>query len=138
MKYLLDTNICIYVIKQKPFQVLERLQATAPGEVGISAITGAELQYGAAKSAFPERNQLALVKFLAPFEILPFNGTAAILYGNIRASLERSGQPIGAYDLLIGVQALTAGLVLVTNNERKFRRIAGLQVENWIDQEVAP
>ena len=134
MKYLLDTNICIYVIKQKPVQVIERLQTIEPGEIGISAITVAELEYGAAKSAFPDKNRLALVKFLAPFEILPFTDTAAMVYGRIRADLEQSGLPIGAYDLMIGAQALAGGLTLVTNNEREFGRIAGLQVENWVNR----
>ena len=131
MKYLLDTNICIYLIKQKPVQVIERLQRMAIDDLGISVITLAELEYGVAKSAFYERNKLALAGFLAPLEILPFSETAAAVYGNIRADLERSGVPIGAFDCLIGAQALAGNLTLVTNNEREFRRIPGLTVENW-------
>lgn len=132
MKYLLDTNICIYLIKQRPVQVLNRLQALAIEDVGVSAITVAELSYGAAKSAYPDRNRLALAAFLAPFGVLPFSTPAADVCGRIRAELEHRGTPIGAYDLLIGAQALADGLVLVTNNEREFRRIPGLSVENWV------
>lgn len=132
MKYLLDTNICIYIIKQKPPQVIEKLQKKAINEIGISVITLAELEYGVSKSSFPERNKLALVQFLSPFEILTFSQTAAAVYGRIRADLEKREQPIGPYDLLIGAQALTENLILVTNNEREFQRITGLVTENWI------
>ncbi len=132
MKYLLDTNICIYIIKQKPSIVLERLQKVKVNEIGISVITLAELEYGVAKSGFPERNKLALIQFLAPFEILPFSETAAAIYGRIRSDLEKKGQNIGPYDLLIGAQALSENLTLVTNNEREFRRIPGLMIENWV------
>jgi tRNA(fMet)-specific endonuclease VapC len=131
MKYLLDTNICIYIIKQKPPVVLERLQKVKVNEIGISVITLAELEYGVAKSSFPERNKLALVQFLAPFEILPFSETAAAIYGRIRSDLEKKGQIIGSYDLFIGAQALSGKLTLVTNNEREFQRIPGITIENW-------
>ncbi|MGE5582400.1 MAG: type II toxin-antitoxin system tRNA(fMet)-specific endonuclease VapC [Bacillota bacterium] len=131
MKYLLDTNICIYIIKQKPPQVIGRLQKLEVNEIGISVITLAELEYGVAKSISPERNKLALVKFFAPFEILPFSETAAAVYGRIRSDLEKSGQIIGPYDLLIGAQALSERLTLVTNNEREFQRIPGIIIENW-------
>jgi tRNA(fMet)-specific endonuclease VapC len=100
--------------------------------MGISAITVAELMYGIDKSAYPEQNKLALIKFLAPFEILSFSEAAATAYGRIRTDLERQGAPIGAYDLLFAAQALGEGLILVTNNEREFRRIDGLAVENWV------
>jgi tRNA(fMet)-specific endonuclease VapC len=132
MKYLLDTNICIYIIKQKPLVVLERLQKVTVNEIGISVITLAELEYGVAKSSFPERNKLALVKFLAPFEILSFSETAAAIYGRIRTDLEKKGQTIGSYDLLIGAQAMSGKLTLVTNNEREFQRIPGITIENWV------
>lgn len=132
MRYLLDTNICIYLIKKQPVRVIERFQTLALGDVGVSAITVAELEYGAAKSAFPDRNRLALVSFLAPLEILAFSDADAIVHGQIRADLEAGGTPIGAYDLLIGAQALAQGLTLVTNNEREFKRIPGLNVENWV------
>jgi tRNA(fMet)-specific endonuclease VapC len=133
MKYLLDTNICIYIIKQKPPQVIGRLQKIEVNEIGISVITLAELEYGVAKSNFPERNKLALVQFLVPFEILPFSESAAAIYGRIRSGLEKTGQIIGPYDLLIGAQALSERLTLVTNNEREFQRIPGLTIENWVD-----
>ena len=133
MRYLLDTNICIYLIKQKPVQVIERLQATAIGQIGISVITVAELEYGAAKSACRDRNKLALVKFLAPFEIMPFTMISTGIYGQIRSGLEKSGLPIGPYDLLIAAQALAENLTLVTNNEREFRRIPELVCENWVN-----
>lgn len=132
MKYLLDTNICIYIIKQKPSIVLERLQKVKINEIGISIITLAELEYGVAKSDFPERNKLALIKFLAPFEILSFSETAAAIYGRIRSDLEKKGQIIGPYDLLIGAHALAENLTLVTNNQREFQRIPGLMIENWV------
>lgn len=132
MKYLLDTNICIYLIKQKPPKVVERLQKVGVNEIGISVITLAELEYGVAKSNFPERNKLALIQFLAPFEILPFSENAASVYGRVRSALEKTGQIIGPYDLLIGAQALSERLILVTNNEREFRRIEGLTIENWL------
>lgn len=132
MKYLLDTNICIYIIKQKPPQVIGRLQRLEVNEIGISVITLAELEYGVAKSSFPERNKLALVQFLAPFEILSFSETAAAVYGRIRSDLEKSGQIIGPYDLLIGAQALSERLTLVTNNEREFQHIPGIAIENWV------
>lgn len=133
MRYLLDTNICIYLIKQKPVQVIERLQATAIGQVGISTITVAELEYGAAKSACRDRNKLALAKFLAPFEIMPFTMTSTDIYGRIRTDLEKRGLPIGPYDLLIAAQAMAENLVLVTNNEREFSRIPELVCENWVN-----
>jgi tRNA(fMet)-specific endonuclease VapC len=131
MKYLLDTNICIYIVKQKPSVVVERLQKVKVNEIGISVITLAELEYGVSKSNFPERNKLALIQFLTPFEILPFSETAAAIYGRIRSDLEKKGQIIGPYDLLIGAQALSEKLTLVTNNEREFQRIPGIAIENW-------
>jgi tRNA(fMet)-specific endonuclease VapC len=132
MNYLLDTNICIYIIKQKPPQVLERLQKLTVNQIGISVITLAELEYGVAKSSFPERNKMALIQFLAPFEVLQFSQNAAAIYGRIRFDLEKKGQIIGSYDLLIGAQALSEKLTLVTNSEREFRRIPGISIENWV------
>jgi len=132
MNYLLDTNICIYIIKQKPPQVLERLQKLTVNQIGISVITLAELEYGVAKSSFPERNKMALIQFLAPFEVLQFSQTAAAIYGRIRFDLEKKGQIIGSYDLLIGAQALSEKLTLVTNSEREFQRIPGISIENWV------
>ena len=132
MRYLLDTNICIYVIKRRPPQVLARFQRCAIGDIGLSTVTLAELQYGVAKSAFPERNQHALDAFTLPLEVVPFDAAAALAYGPIRATLERQGTPIGAMDLLIAAHARSLGVTLVTNNPREFGRVEGLQIETWV------
>ena len=131
MQYLLDTNICIYIIKRRPPEVLQRFLAHDPGDIGISAITVAELSYGVRKSQRPEQNQAALEQFLLPLEIVDFDHAAAHQYGQIRAHLERQGLPIGSLDFLIAAQALSLGVVLVTNNEKEFVRVPELQVENW-------
>ena len=133
MRYLLDTNICIYVIKRRPPQVLARFQRCAVGDLGLSTMKLAELVYGAAKSQFPARNQTALAAFILPLDVVPFDAAAAIAYGPIRATLERQGTPIGAMDLLIAAHAVSLGVSLVTNNTREFGRVPGLQVENWVD-----
>lgn len=130
---MLDTNICIYIIKTKPIKVFQAFQALNVGDVCISSITFAELQYGVYKSQFPERNKIALINFLAPIDILPFSGKAASLYGEIRAELEHKGQIIGAYDLLIAAHALSENLLLVTNNTKEFNRIPNLRLENWAE-----
>ena len=131
MRYLLDTNICIYAIKKKPAKVLERLTSLDPKEVGVSSITVAELEYGVEKSSNPQKNREALINFLAPLTILPFNDKAACHYGDIRAYLEKKGIPIGCMDLLIAAHARSLSLTLVTNNEREFSRVPGLLIENW-------
>ena len=133
MRVLLDTNICIYMIKNNPPQVRRHFKRFVPGDVAVSAITAAELQYGVAKSAARERNAAALEAFLLPLEILPFDLDAALAYGRIRAGLERLGQPIGGMDMLIAAQALALGLTLVTHNLREFRRIPILQCETWVE-----
>jgi tRNA(fMet)-specific endonuclease VapC len=130
---LLDTNICIYIIKRKPREVLERFQQYRPGDIGISAITLAELQYGIAKSQAQERNAEALAEFLIPFEILPFDASATQTYGRIRADLEIRGQVIGAMDLMIAAHAVSLNSVLVTNNVKEFGRVSGLKIENWVN-----
>ena len=132
MRYLLDTNIWIYVIKRRPPQVLARFQRCALGDLGLSTVTLAELQYGVAKSAFPARNQQALDAFTLPLEALPFDTAAALAYGPIRTTLERQGTPIGAMDLLIAARARSLGVILVTNNPREFGRVEGLQIETWV------
>jgi tRNA(fMet)-specific endonuclease VapC len=132
MKYLLDTNICIYLIKHHPPAVRKHFERLVPGDVGISSITLAELEHGVAKSRFPEKNRAALMQFVLPLEILAFNAEAALAYGHVRADLENRGGPIGALDLLIAAQALELAVVLVTNNLREFRRVRGLRVENWV------
>jgi tRNA(fMet)-specific endonuclease VapC len=131
LKYLLDTNICIYIIKQKDPDILRRLQSFKEGEVGISSITIAELEYGVARSAQSQRNRLALASFLIPFEIVDFDQEAAMDYGLIRTWLEKEGKPIGSMDMLLAAQARSKGIVLVTNNEKEFARVPGLRLENW-------
>jgi len=133
VRYLLDTNICIYIIKKRPPEVLERLVSLDPEEVGVSSITVAELEYGVAKSSRPRQNREALLNFLAPLQILAFDDQAAQHYGKIRAYLERKGQTIGAMDLLIAAHARSLSLTLVTNNEKEFSRVPGLTVENWVN-----
>ncbi len=133
MKYLLDTNICIYIIREKPSSVLNKFSKVNVGEVYISSITLAELEYGVKKSKFPKKNQIALLDFLTPIQILPFDQRGAIEYGTIRANLEKIGNIIGSYDLLIAAHAKSENLILVTNNVREFNRISGLQIENWAE-----
>lgn len=133
MKYMLDTNICIYIIKKKPIEVFKKFNSLQVGDLYISSITFAELQYGVFKSRYPERNKIALASFLAPIDILPFSDNAAVLYGGIRADLERKGQIIGAYDLLIAAHALSEEVTLVTNNIKEFSRIPELSLINWAD-----
>lgn len=128
--YLLDTNSCIYIINRRPAKVFEHFAGLTFGQVAISSITGAELHFGVTKSGSP-RNQLALEKFLAPLELLPFDDAAMRQYGPLRSELERAGQPIGALDTLIAAHALALGATLVTNNLREFERVPGLAVENW-------
>jgi tRNA(fMet)-specific endonuclease VapC len=132
MRYLLDTNICIYLIRRRPARVRERFERCAVGDIGLSTVTLAELQYGVAKSAFPARNQEALEAFTLPLAIVPFDAAAAVAYGPVRTDLERQGAPIGAMDLLIAAHALSLRVILVTNNTREFARVEGLQVENWV------
>jgi tRNA(fMet)-specific endonuclease VapC len=131
VNYLLDTNICIYIIKTRPRAVLATFEAHDVGEIGLSSITAAELHYGVAKSQYPRRNQDALEQFLAPLVIADFDVAAAEHYGRIRAALERRGTPIGPLDTLIAAQALSLDVILVTNNVREFSGIPALRVENW-------
>lgn len=132
IRYLLDTNICIYIIKQHSKQVIEHLTKLSVGEVAISSITLAELEHGAAKSSRPEQNREALLAFVSPFEIVPFDDNASLHYGQIRAELESSGRVIGAMDMLIAAHARSLSLTLVTNNVREFERVPGLDIENWV------
>ncbi len=131
MKYLLDTNTCIYIINKKPPSAVNHIRSKDPEEMAISTITIAELQYGVSRSQHIDRNRIALLEFLVPFNIIDFDQTAAVLYGSIRASLESKGTPIGPMDLLLSAQALAHDLILITNNEREFRRVDGLKIENW-------
>jgi tRNA(fMet)-specific endonuclease VapC len=130
MKYLLDTDTCIYILREQPPGVLARFKRLRTDAIGISAVVMAELAFGAAKSASP-RNHERLATFLSMLTIVPFDAEAAAAYGGLRAELERRGRPIGPMDLLISAQALALDLVLVTNNEREFKRVPGLRLENW-------
>jgi len=131
MKYLLDTDICIYLINHNPLHVRRHFQAQTLGDIGVSSITVAELQYGAQKSQYPERNRDALEQFLMPLVIADFDMQAAIVYGELRAVLEKAGTPIGALDVLIAAHALSLDVTLVTNNIREFSRVPDLQIANW-------
>jgi tRNA(fMet)-specific endonuclease VapC len=131
MKYLLDTDVCIYLINKRPSSLLEKLRTCRAGDVGVSAVTVAELRYGASKSQRSGQNHEALDLFLAPLEMAVFDEGAAIAYGEIRAQLEKAGDPIGPLDMLIAGQARSLNVVLVTNNVREFRKVKGLKIEAW-------
>lgn len=128
---MLDTDICIELIRGRASAVLARFRHRKIGTIGISAITLSELRYGVAKSSDPARNTVALAHFCAPLEICPFDHEAASTYGDIRARLERAGTPIGPLDTLIAAHAFALDATVITNNEREFRRVPGLRVENW-------
>lgn len=131
MKYMLDTNICIYAIKHKPDTVISNFLSHDSEELCISAITYAELMHGVDKSMAVERNRIAMSLFLSPITILPFDELAAEEYGRIKAEIEKKGTPIGPMDTLIAGHAKSRGLILVTNNTREFNRVDDLTVENW-------
>jgi len=131
MKLMLDTNICIYLIKRRSEKIIENLKKHTADEIGISSITFAELQYGVAKSQHKKQNRIALEEFVLPLEIAPFDEKAAETYGLIRSQLEKTGKPIGSLDTLIGAHALCLGVTLVTNNIREFERIKNLKVVDW-------
>ena len=130
LRYLLDTNICIYVIKARPPSMLEIFNRHA-GHIAISAITLSELLHGVEKSAAPERNLAAVENFCSRLDVLPYGPKASLHYGQIRAALERRGTPIGVNDLHIAAHARSEGLTLVSNNLREFERVEGLLLENW-------
>jgi tRNA(fMet)-specific endonuclease VapC len=132
MKLMLDTNICIYIIKQQPVAVLKRFLEYQIGDIGISSITLSELRYGVAKSTHQEKNTKALDEFITPLEVVSFDEEAAHIYGDIRAALEKAGTPIGAMDMLIAAHAVSLGIPLVTNNTREFVRIPTLNIIDWI------
>lgn len=131
LRYMLDTNICIYVIKARPHALRDRFNDLAD-QLCISSVCLGELIYGAEKSARPPTNLGVVEQFAARLEVLPFTAKAAAHFGQIRAHLERAGRPAGAHDLMIGGHARSEGLVLVTNNAREFERMDGLRVENWV------
>ena len=131
LKYLLDTNICIYTIKNKPEAVREAFNRHH-NQLAISAITLMELIYGAEKSAAPEKNLAVVEGFAARLEVLDYDASAAAHTGQLRAELTKIGQPIGPYDQMIAGHARSRGLILVTNNHREFERVLGLRLENWV------
>lgn len=133
MRYMLDTNICIYAIKNKPKEVCERLKEHELQEICISSITYAELMHGVEKSQAVEKNRIALSLLLAGMDVLDFDTNAAEEYGKIRASLEKKGLIIGPLDMMIAGHARSMGYTVVTNNVREFERIEGLNVENWVN-----
>lgn len=135
MRYLLDTNICIYALKNRPPEVLDRLRSVSRSAVAVSVITVLELRNGAEKSQSSEASHKRLDLFLAPMTVLPFEHQDALTGARIRASLQRVGQPIGDFDTLIAAQALTRDLVLVTHNLREFQRVSNLQVESWVSSQ---
>ena len=130
MKYLLDTDICIYIINERPKHVLDHFRKHRVGDLGISSITASELAFGVAKSG-SERNRAALEGFMLPLDVARYGLEAALIYGEIRASLERGGKTIGPLDMLIAAHALSLGATLVTNNDAEFRRVPDLRSENW-------
>lgn len=135
MRYLLDTNICIYLINRRPHHeaVLRHMDGLMYGDLLISSITIAELRYGVAKSARPEQNREKFEGFIERFEIVAFDDATAAVYGNIRAGLENAGTPIGPLDTLIAAHALCLQCTLVTNNVKEFGRVPGLKIENWTE-----
>lgn len=137
MKYILDTNICVYIIKRKPESVLNKLHACLDDGMAISTITLAELMYGVEASLYPEKNAIALQQFLSIVHVLPFDDDAAVAYGKICATLRRQGTPIGPMDMLIAAHAKASGLIVVTNNIREFERVEGLGLENWVAESHA-
>lgn len=133
MRYMLDTNICIYAIKHKPEKVFQKLQEVEPEDVCVSSVTYAELVHGVEKSAAVEKNRLALFMLLANIEILDFDVDAAGCYGKIRADLEKKGTPIGPLDMMIAGHAQSLGYTVVTNNVKEFSRVPDLKIENWAE-----
>lgn len=131
LKYMLDTNICIYVIKRKPLEAMQAFNLHV-GQLCISSITLAELLHGASKSAKSEHNLRVVEDFVSRLDILDYGDKAAAHYGDVRADLERKGTPIGVNDLHIAGHARSEALIIVTNNEKEFVRVNGLRVENWI------
>ena len=132
MKYMLDTNICIFIIKHQPENVIQRFMEHDPDDICISAITYAELAHGVEKSQAREKNRIALTVFLSEIQIVPFDDFAAQVYGVIRADLQNKGTPIGPLDTLIAAHAKALDLTLVTNNTKEFAKVAGLKLEDWV------
>lgn len=132
MRWMLDTDTCIALIKQRPGSVLKKLRGKSTGQVGISSITLGELAFGASKSSRSQESHAALSEFLLPLEVAEFNETAAMHYGDVRADLDRQGRPIGPLDTLIAAHALAIEATLVTHNTREFKRVGSLRLEDWL------
>lgn len=130
--YLLDTNICIYVIKRRPPKAIKHFRLHSPAEVGICIITVFELEYGVQKSQYQQRTRDAMAKFLSPLNIVNLDRSSVQESAVIRAQLEKRGTPIGPYDLLIAGLARSRGMTLVTNNTAEFERVDGLSLQNWV------
>lgn len=131
MKLMLDTNVCIYLIKEHPASVLERFDSHPVGDIGVSVITVAELEYGITKSSRPATNREALEQFISPLEVASFDRHATVVYGRLRTALEKKGQPIGSMDLLIAAHAISLDVRLITHNVKEFGRVPGLRIEDW-------
>lgn len=134
MMYMLDTNICIYILKKKPLAVLDKFKSVDPGQLCLSVITLAELAYGVEKSTQKAKNQKIVHAFTDNVLIHPWDGQAATHYAATRCFLEKNGNPIGPLDLMIAAHAMSIGATVVTNNLREFTRIPTLKVENWLDE----
>lgn len=135
MRLMLDTNTCIALIKRKPVNALQKFNEYQVGDIGISAVTLAELRYGVSKSQHQARNRAALDEFMLPLEVAAFDEQATVAYGVLRAALEKQGTPIGPLDTMIAAHALSLGVPLVTNNTREFNRVPELTVIDWINQD---
>ena len=129
--YLLDTNICIFAIKNRPVGILDQIRNHFDQGIFISSLTVAELEFGVSNSRYPEKNRLALLEFLAPFDYLNYDDEDAIEYGKLKSFLRRSGSIIGPIDLLLASQALAKRMIMVTNNIKEFSRVPDLQVQDW-------
>jgi tRNA(fMet)-specific endonuclease VapC len=129
---MLDTNICIYIIKRHPANVLKKFKEFEVGDICISSVTLAELMYGVQKSQHHQKNQSALAEFTSPLEVIPFAEEAAAQYGHLRTYLEKKGLPIGPLDMMIAAHALCTGSILVTNNKKEFSRVPHLKLEDWV------
>ncbi len=133
IKYLIDTNICIYIMNKRPIGIIHKFMQFDVGDIGLSTITVSELRYGVSKSKDRRLNEQRVEEFLSPLEILPYDEIAAGIYGDICLQLERCGVPIGPLDMMIAAHALSRNLVLITSNEKEFKKVENLKVENWIE-----
>ena len=131
MKWMLDTNICIDIIRERPRSLLDRFNEHTVGDIGLSVVTLAELEYGVSASSRPARNRAALEQFVSPLEIASFDRSVTATYGRLRATLEKKGQMIGSMDLLIAAHAVSLDVRLVTHNSREFGRVPGLHIDDW-------